>query len=164
MQQRRKECNNIWIKRKVIPIRIKSDEEETKSIKEILKQLNIEDDETKFEEEVVRLGPYTEGVSQVKLKLQIETPFHFSHVIWSMDHTRCMGTPCKGVWGCIITHAFTTALNSPLACTIIFSCSTDILLSFNALFFFFTLSIYHICGFTYLYLTSCNVQENNYPC
>ena len=52
------------LKEKLIPMRIKREKEETKCIKEILKQLNDEDENTKFEkevEEVIRLGPYIEG-------------------------------------------------------------------------------------------------------
>ena len=52
-----------WKKKLYLPTRIKRKKKETKSIKEILKQLNDEDEDTKFEEEieeVMRLGPYIE--------------------------------------------------------------------------------------------------------
>ena len=56
------------LKEKVIPMRIKREKEETKCIKEILKQFNDEDENTKFLEEVMRLGPYIEGgVRPIKL-------------------------------------------------------------------------------------------------
>ena len=42
------------LKEKVTPMRIKREKEETKCIKEILKQLNDEDENTKYEEKVVR--------------------------------------------------------------------------------------------------------------
>lgn len=66
------------IKEKNIPMKINRDKEETKKAKEILKQLNEEED-IKFEEEldeVVRLGPYTEGKvrpMKMRLKSQIAT-------------------------------------------------------------------------------------------
>ena len=57
-------------------MRIMKEKEETKSIKEILKQLSDEDEDTKFEEEVeeiMRLGPYIEGVRPIKLRLKSQT-------------------------------------------------------------------------------------------
>ena len=63
------------LKEKVIPMRIKR-EKETKCIKKILKQFNDEDENTKFEEkveEVMRLGPYIEGVRPIKLRLKTQT-------------------------------------------------------------------------------------------
>ena len=58
-------------------MRIKREKEETKCIKEILKQLNDEDGNTKFEEEVeevMRLGLYIEGgVRPIKLRLKTQT-------------------------------------------------------------------------------------------
>ena len=55
-------------------MRIKRDKEET--IKEILKQLNDEDENTKLEEEVevvMRLGSYIErGLRPVKLRLKTD--------------------------------------------------------------------------------------------
>ena len=59
------------LKEKVIPMRTVKEKEETKCIKEILKQLKDEDENTKLEEEVeevMRLGPYIEGsVRPIKL-------------------------------------------------------------------------------------------------
>ena len=55
---------------------VQREKEETKCIKEILKQLNDEDENTKFEqevEEVMRLGPYIEGVRPIKLRLKTQT-------------------------------------------------------------------------------------------
>ena len=53
------------------------EKEETKSIKEILKQLNDEDEDTKFEEEVeevMKLGLYIEGgVRLIKPRLKTQT-------------------------------------------------------------------------------------------
>ena len=48
-------------------MRIKRDKEETKNIKEILKQLNDEDEHHEFEdvEELMRLGPYIEDLRPV---------------------------------------------------------------------------------------------------
>ena len=61
------------MKEKVIPIRIQR-KKETKSIKEILKQLNDEDEVTKFQvEEVMKLEPYIEGgVRPIKLRLKTD--------------------------------------------------------------------------------------------
>ena len=63
-------------KEKVINMRIKR-KKETKCIKEILKQLNDEEENTKFEEEVeevMRLGPYIEGgVRPIKLRPKTQT-------------------------------------------------------------------------------------------
>ena len=65
------------LKEKVIPMGIKREKEDTKCIKEILKQLNDADEDTKFEEEVevvMRLDPYIEGgVRPIKLRLKIQT-------------------------------------------------------------------------------------------
>ena len=62
------------LKEKIITMRIKREKEETRCIKEIVKQLNDEDENTKFEEEVeevMRLGPYIEGgVRPIKLRLK----------------------------------------------------------------------------------------------
>ena len=52
MQQRKNEYINIWIKRKDHTFENKEIRKKQKNIKEILKKLN---DETKFEEEVIRL-------------------------------------------------------------------------------------------------------------
>ena len=65
------------------------------------------------------------------------------HLIWSKDHIRCVSTFSKDCQGRIITHAFTIALHSFLSCTIILPCSTNIPLSFNAL---FTPSIHRVQG------------------
>ena len=49
---------------------------ESNCIKEILKQLNDEDENTKFKkeaEEVMRLDPYIEGVRPIKLRLKTQT-------------------------------------------------------------------------------------------
>ena len=54
-------------------MKIKKDKEKTKSINEIIKQLNNEDEDedTKYEEEVMRLDPYTEGgLRPVKQRLK----------------------------------------------------------------------------------------------
>ena len=51
----------------VVAMRIKRAKEETKNIKEILKQ---NDEDTKFEDEVMRLGPYIEGGLRVQDLLQ----------------------------------------------------------------------------------------------
>ena len=61
------------LKENVIPIRIKREKEETKCIKEILKQINYEDVNTKSEEEVMRLSPYIEGVRSIILRLKTQT-------------------------------------------------------------------------------------------
>ena len=64
------------MKEKVIPIRIKREKEETKSINEIRKQLNDDDEDIKFEEEieeVMRLGPYIGGARPIKLRLLART-------------------------------------------------------------------------------------------
>ena len=48
-------------------MRIEREKEETNSIKEILNQLNYEDEDTKFEEEVdevMRLAPYMKMLDQ----------------------------------------------------------------------------------------------------
>ena len=72
MRRRREEqeCNNMRIERKGYTYENK---EKKKCIKVILKQLNDEDEHTKFEEkveEVMRLGSYIEGrVRQIKLRL-----------------------------------------------------------------------------------------------
>ena len=71
-QQRKK--IEYWIERNVIPMKIKREKEETKSSKVILKQLNDEDENTKFEEEVMSLGPCIEGsVRLIKLGLKTQT-------------------------------------------------------------------------------------------
>ena len=60
------------LKEKVIPMRIKREKEETNSMKEILKQLNDEDKDTKFEEEVEEvksLSAHIEGFRSVNLRL-----------------------------------------------------------------------------------------------
>ena len=55
-------------------MRIKTEKQEAKTIKDILKQLNDEDEDTKFEEEVMPLGPYIEGgVRPIKLRLKTQT-------------------------------------------------------------------------------------------
>ena len=72
--EKKKNVMIYGLKKKVIPMRTKRKKEETKCIKEILKQLNDEDENTKFEEEVeqvMRLGPYIEvGVRPIKLRLK----------------------------------------------------------------------------------------------
>ena len=51
------------LKEKVIPMKAKREKEETKCIKEILKQLNYEDENTKFEG----------GIRPIKLRLKTQT-------------------------------------------------------------------------------------------
>ena len=67
------------LKEKVIPMRKKERTRRNKMHKQILKQLNDEDEKTKFKEEVeevMRLGPYIEGgvtVRPIKLRLKTQT-------------------------------------------------------------------------------------------
>ena len=72
--EKKKNVMIYGLKEKVISMRTKREKEGTKCIKEILKQLNDEDENTKFEkevEEIMRLGPYIEG--DVRLKTQSAT-------------------------------------------------------------------------------------------
>ena len=50
---------------------------------------------------------------------------------WFKGHTRCVRTSSRGRQGRVFNHAFTTAYHSLPSSTIIFSCSTNIPLSFN---------------------------------
>ena len=57
-------------------MRIMREKGVTKSIKKILNLLKDEDEDTKFQEdveEVLRLGPYIEGVEPIKLRLNKQT-------------------------------------------------------------------------------------------
>ena len=75
--EKKKNVMIYGLKERVIPMRTKREKEETTCIKKILKQLNDEDENTKFEEkveEIMRLGPYIEGsVRSIKLRLKTRT-------------------------------------------------------------------------------------------